>query len=45
MNHAINVKIALKTKFAVKTDCILKPDIKDNDKNNKPTPSNLNTIL
>ena len=45
MNHAINVKIALKTKFAVKTDCILKPDIKDNDKKNKPTPSNLNTIL
>tara|TARA_X000000368_G_scaffold352924_1_gene293906 strand:+ start:153 stop:347 length:195 start_codon:yes stop_codon:yes gene_type:complete len=45
INHAINVKIALKTKFAEKTDCILNPDIKDNDKKNKPTPSKLNTIL
>ena len=34
INHAINVKIALKTKFAEKTDCILNPDIKDNDKKN-----------
>ena len=41
----MKVNIALKTKFAVKTDCIPNPEINANDKNIRPIPKSLKTIL
>ena len=45
INQAINVNIALITKFDVKIDCMLRPDTSANERKSKPTPSNWNTIL
>ena len=45
INQAINVNIALNIIFAVNTDCMLSPDTSDKERNSKPTPNNLNTIL
>ena len=39
------MNVALKTKLAVNTDCILKPDAKAKDKKINPMPNNLNTTL
>tara|TARA_A100001015_G_scaffold148629_1_gene164851 strand:+ start:1858 stop:2040 length:183 start_codon:yes stop_codon:yes gene_type:complete len=45
INQAIKVKIALKIKFEVKIDCMLRPEIKESDRNKSPIPNSLNTIL